>query len=277
MNNVFASPAKLNLMLHIIGQREDGFHQLQTIFQLLDYGDTLHVEVHSRDEITLTGFPDSSLAAEDNLIVKAARLLQRHTGCTKGALIRIGKLIPSGGGLGGGSSNAATTLIALNRLWNTELSLTKLASLGLQLGADVPLFVHGNSAWAQGIGEQLTPIEMPPHWYLVITPDCSISTTEIFSHKQLTRNTSPIKIAAALETGGHNDCEPVVSMLYPEVKQAMEWLKQYAEARLTGTGASLFAHFETRQEAERVFELLPAHLVGFIARGVNVSPLHQMA
>ena len=269
------APAKLNLMLHIIGRREDGYHNLQTLFQFIDYCDQLSFALLEQPNISITpALP--GVRAEENLIFRAARLLQQRTDTQKGVAIDIEKRVPMGGGLGGGSSNAATTLVGLNRLWNVGLSLDQLADLGLQLGADVPVFIHGYASWAEGVGERLTKVELPEPWYLVITPPCSVSTAEIFSHKELTRNTPAITIATALGHGGKNDCESVVSMLYPEVKMALEWLNQFANARMTGTGASLFASFDSRQEAEQVFKQLPSTFTGFVARGLNSSPLHQI-
>jgi len=270
------APAKLNLMLHITGRREDGYHNLQTLFQFLDYGDQLQFDALSSAEIEvisdLSGIPN-----EDNLIYRAALLLQQHSNCQQGARIHLEKILPMGAGLGGGSSDAATTLIALNQLWNLNIELAELAGLGLQLGADVPVFVRGYAAWAEGIGEQLTAVTLPEFWYLVLTPDCHVSTAEIFSHKELTRNTSAITIAAALKGGGRNDCEAVVSTLYPQVKQALIWLNQFAAARMTGTGASIFASFETQDQAQQVLDQLPDTLRGFIAQGENISPLHRTA
>lgn len=267
------SPAKLNLCLKITGRREDGYHLLQSLFQLLDYGDTLTFSPRNDGDITLST-PFEGVPDEDNLIVRAARALQNDSGCTQGVDIRCEKILPMGGGIGGGSSNAATTLLALNQLWQTHLSLDRLAKIGLRLGADVPVFVRGRTAWAEGVGEQLTPVEMPQHWYVVIHPGVSIGTREIFSHQQLTRNSRPIKIAAFLEQGAGNDCENVVKSLYPEVKIALEWLNQFAPAQLTGTGSCLFARFADEASAREVFSQRPASYSGFVARGVNHSPSH---
>lgn len=270
------APAKLNLMLHITGRREDGYHKLQTLFQFLDYGDELSFTPLSNSDIeVISDF--SEVPNEQNLIYKAARLLQEHSGCQQGARICLKKILPTGAGLGGGSSDAATTLIALNQLWELGYGLTELADLGLKLGADVPVFVHGHAAWAEGVGEQLTAVSPSEPWYLVLTPDCHVSTVEIFSHKELTRNTSAITIATALEGGCRNDCQPVVSKLYPAVKQALLWLNQFAAAKMTGTGASVFAEFPTQDQAQQVLAQLPNTLKGFIARGQNLSPLHRTA
>lgn len=267
------SPCKLNLFLHINGRLPNGYHQLQTVFQLLDYGDTLHFEQAATDAITLS--PEiSGVKFEDNLIIKAAKLLKATTGTTQGALIKLDKRLPMGGGIGGGSSNAATTLVGLNHLWQTGLSIEGLAEIGLQLGADVPVFVKGQSAWAEGVGEALSPIDLPERWYVVIRPDVHISTAEIFSQKKLTRDTPIIKVAAFLEGGGRNDCQNIVLQHYPQVKEAVDWLNQCSEARLTGTGSCIFASFANEGEAKRVLASRPEHLEGFVAKGVNRSPLH---
>ncbi|MFA7553752.1 MAG: 4-(cytidine 5'-diphospho)-2-C-methyl-D-erythritol kinase [Spongiibacteraceae bacterium] len=276
------SPAKLNLMLHIIGRREDGYHQLQTLFQLLDYGDTLHFEVRNDRQITLNPTLDG-VPNDNNLIIKAARLLQScttaDTDTNQGVDIQLEKILPMGGGLGGGSSNAATTLLALNQLWKLQLTLDQLATIGLQLGADVPVFIRGRSAWAEGIGEQLQAIEIPQAYYLVIKPDCKVTTGEIFSHKQLTRNTSPITMAAVFKQSYHNDCEAIVRQLYPEVNAALNWLNQQLTdknfARLTGTGACIFASFADLSSAQQILHKLPSDLQGFVAKGMNISPTHQ--
>lgn len=271
------SPAKLNLMLHITGRRPDGYHLLQTVFQLLDYGDTLHFTPREDNKITLSpAIP--GVANDNNLIVKAARLLQQQTATGFGVDIELEKILPMGGGIGGGSSNAATTLLALNQLWELHLSLDQLADIGLQLGADVPVFVRGHSAWAEGIGEQLHAMTIPETWYLVLKPDCEVSTSEIFSHKQLTRNTSPITMAAFFEQDNLNDCQQVVRNLYPPVDSALKWLSEHSAnnrpARLTGTGACVYTDFPDKESAQRVFSQLPKGLQGFIAKGVDVSPSH---
>ncbi len=267
-------PAKLNLFLHITGQRPDGYHNLQTVFQLLDYGDTLHLRVSDNDEITLaTHFP--GVPQEDNLIYKAARLLQKHTNTTQGAALHIDKRLPMGGGIGGGSSNAATTLLGLNQLWGTQQTIDELAELGRQLGADVPVFVRGHSAWAEGVGEALKPLQLPEKNYLVLAPRCHVSTAQIFSHKELTRDTPAITVAAFLDRGGKNDCQPLVETLFPQVRDAVEWLGQHGPTQLTGTGACVFASFPSKDAADAVFASKPEHFDGFVAKGVNLSPLHQ--
>jgi 4-diphosphocytidyl-2-C-methyl-D-erythritol kinase len=267
------APAKLNLFLHITGRRADGYHELQTLFQLLDYGDTLHFAAAPAGTLTLA--PElPGVAAEDNLILRAARLLLRHSGAAAGARIRLDKRLPLGGGIGGGSSDAATALLGLNRLWRLQLPLAELAAVGLQLGADVPVFVRGCSAWAEGVGERLRAVPLPAANYLILVPPCQVSTARIFSQGALTRNSTPITIAAFLREGGRNDCEPVAKTLYPEVAFALEWLNRFAPARMTGTGACVFASFSARSDAEAVLRQLPEGYRGFIARGVNRSPLH---
>jgi 4-diphosphocytidyl-2-C-methyl-D-erythritol kinase len=263
------SPAKLNLFLHITGRRPDGYHELQTLFQLLNWGDDLHFTANNSGQVTLggsfQGIPD-----DENLIMRAARLLP---GEKPGIHIEVEKRIPAGGGLGGGSSNAATTLLALNHLWQLGLTRGKLQSLGAQLGADVPIFTAGRTAWAEGVGEILTPVELPPNWYLVIAPDCHVSTAEIFSNEQLTRDTSPIKIAAFFEGHSRNDCQNLVRNLYPEVDNALKWLENFGEARLTGTGACVFARFPDESEARSALGQLPKQLTAFVAQGTNESPV----
>ncbi|WP_461482992.1 4-(cytidine 5'-diphospho)-2-C-methyl-D-erythritol kinase [Porticoccus sp.] len=266
------APAKINLFLHITGRRPDGYHNLQTLFQLLDFGDQLDIEVDSSGVIRVTPTLEA-VPPEDNLIYRAARLLQQESGCKMGAAIHLHKQLPMGGGLGGGSSDAATTLMALNTLWQLNWSREKLMFLGQQLGADVPVFIFGHSAWAEGVGEQLTKVEMKPYWYLVLAPDTQVSTATIFAHQGLTRNTHPIKIRAFLEQGGRNDCQTVVEALYPQVKKARLWLAQFADARLTGTGACLFARFDSEADARSVLKQMPAPWQGFVAQGVNRSPL----
>jgi 4-diphosphocytidyl-2-C-methyl-D-erythritol kinase len=263
------SPAKLNLFLHITGRRADGYHELQTLFQLLDWGDQLGFTANDSGVVSLAG-PDLGIPLEDNLIYRAARLLQRGS---LGAHITLAKRIPTGGGLGGGSSNAATTLLALNSLWQLGIPQAELQDMGASLGADVPIFIGGHTAWAEGIGEILTPLDLPERWYLVIAPACHVATGEIFSHLQLTRNTSPIKMAAFFEGDSRNDCQPLARSLFPEVDEALGWLEAFGEARLTGTGACVFASFASEAAAGTVFAQLPQHWTAFVARGLNVSPV----
>ncbi len=273
------SPAKLNLFLHITGRRPDGYHELQTLFQFLDYGDILTFRPRQDGRIILTA-QIPGVAADDNLIVRAARLLQKatHHGQLPGADITLDKRLPMGGGLGGGSSNAATALLGLDRLWGAGFTIDQLAELGLKLGADVPVFVRGHAAFGEGVGEKLTPADPPQDWFIVIKPDVDISTAEIFSQQGLTRNTPGITIAPAFEGDAsryRNDCEDVVKQLYPEVEKSLEWLSRFGPARLTGTGACIFGRFPTEAEARNIWARRPTGIKGFVARGVNLSPLHQ--
>jgi 4-diphosphocytidyl-2-C-methyl-D-erythritol kinase len=275
MSLAWPAPAKLNLFLHVTGRRPDGYHTLQTAFQLLDYCDEVFVEATHDGEIRR---PEGArgVAPEDDLVVRAARLLQSASGCTRGAEIRVRKRIPVGGGLGGGSSDAATVLVALNRLWGLAWSPRQLAELGLRLGADVPVFVHGRSAWAEGVGERLQPIELGPAWYLVVCPDCPVSTAEVFSAPELTRDTPETTINGFLSGGGRNDCEPVVRRRYPPVAEALEWVSARSgpgPAQLTGTGGCVFARFETAAQARAALPGLPAAWTAFVARGLEESPL----
>ncbi len=266
------APAKLNLILHITGQRQDGYHLLQTVFQFIDFSDLLDFSI--RDDAVITRQSNwQGVAEADDLIVRAARSLQQESTCQLGADINLQKRLPAGGGLGGGSSDAATTLVALNHLWGLGLTVDQLADIGLKLGADVPVFVRGSAAWAEGVGEQLTVIEPEELWYLVIHPDCFVSTQKVFNSSDLTRNTPAIRIRDFLEGGGHNDCESVVRNLYPEVAKALDWLGQFAEAKMTGTGSCLFASFDKQQQAESVYKKLPQGWKGFVVKGLNHSPL----
>lgn len=269
------SPAKLNLFLHITGQRSDGYHNLQTIFQFLNYYDTLHFQLNDKNMLSLTPALEG-VSNEDNLIIKAARILQQYSGCNLGADIQIEKVLPMGGGLGGGSSNAATTLLALNKLWNLGVSIKKLAELGLQLGADVPVFVHGHAAFAEGVGEILTPVpDLPEPWYLVVCPKVNVNTGKIFSHKELTRNSDPINMRTALRQE-RNDCQQIVTMLYPEIGKVLNLLSKYSLAKMTGTGACCYISFSSEAEASRVSDQLPAEYKAFVAKGLNLSPTHKV-
>ncbi|MHB0777016.1 4-(cytidine 5'-diphospho)-2-C-methyl-D-erythritol kinase [Halomonas sp. WWR20] len=276
MSLTLPAPAKLNRMLHITGQRPDGYHELQTLFQFLDHGDTLHFSPRRDSRIELTP-PLVGVAAQDNLIVRAAHLLQQASGCRLGVDIRLDKRLPMGGGLGGGSSNAATTLLALNRLWQLRLTPTALAELGLSLGADVPVFVHGRAAWAEGIGERLTPVELDTPWFIVLHPGVAVSTPSVFRHAELTRDTPPISMARALQGGceWRNDCEVVARRLYPAVDHAIEWLRQFGPAMLTGTGACLFCPLTSESVADRILRRARGDWQAFKARGCNTSPLHN--
>ncbi len=271
---IWPAPAKLNLMLRITGRRADGYHELQTVFQFLDLCDELSFRIRQDHSISCTGI--SGLDDKNNLIIRAARLLQATTNTRLGSDIHINKKLPMGGGLGGGSSDAATTLLALNRLWGTNLELTQLAELGLKLGADVPVFVYGQSAWAEGIGEKITPISLPEPWYLVLTPPVHVSTGGIFCDSRLTRDADRIKIRDFLAGQHDNDCLPIVKNRYPEVGDALDWLGNYAEARLTGTGSCIFAAFQSQQEAVALLNKTPAGLTGFVAKGLNRSPVNEL-
>lgn len=268
------APAKLNLFLHVVGRRADGYHLLQTVFQLLDRCDYLTFKPRPDGQICRHN-PIAGIPAEEDLSVKAARLLQKTCHTDQGITIEIDKRLPMGGGLGGGSSDAATTLVALNHYWRLRLSIDELAHLGLQLGADVPVFVHGQNAWAEGIGEQLTPLMLDEEWFLVLAPGCSVTTKDIFNDSKLTRNSQPITIEDFKRGNANNDCAEVVYRRYPEVADAAAWLSQYAKPCLTGTGACVFAAFTDYQTAERVFAQVPSNLAGFITRGVQYSPLYK--
>lgn len=269
---VFPAPAKLNLFLHVLGRRRDGYHLLQTAFRFIDYGDELSFAVRADGAIRHTN-PLQGVPAEQDLSMRAARALQQETGCREGVDIGILKRLPMGGGLGGGSSDAATTLIALNRLWRTGLSRERLQRLALTLGADVPLFVFGRNAFAEGIGERLRVLRLPPAWYLVLVPELAVSTAEIFAAAELTRNTNAITIAAFSVGQGRNDLEPVVCRRYPQVARHLEWLHHYGDARMTGSGACVFCAFDNEEQARRVLSVLPAEMRGFVARGLDRHPL----
>ena len=273
------SPAKLNLFLHITGRRPDGYHELQTLFQFLDYGDDLTFTPTPEQPGARLEEPVPGVSDDDNLIIRAAKaLLESNREQLPGVNIRITKRLPMGGGLGGGSSNAATTLLGLNHLWNLRLGIDQLAGIGLTLGADVPVFVRGHAAFGEGVGEKLTNANPPEDWFVIIKPACNINTGKIFSEQGLTRNTPRIRIAPAFEGDAsryRNDCEDVVRKLYPEVNQSLEWLSQFGPARLTGTGACIFGRFPTESAARIIWESKPSGVTGFVAKGVNSSPLHQ--
>jgi 4-diphosphocytidyl-2-C-methyl-D-erythritol kinase len=272
----FPSPAKLNLFLHIVGQRADGYHQLETVFQFLEHGDVLEIKINNSDNIDLLT-PIDGVDNDDNLIIKAAKLLKQNSNLKNiGAEIKINKVLPMGGGLGGGSSNAATVLLALNYLWKLNLPLSELAKLGLSLGADVPIFIHGFAAFAQGVGEKLTPVSPEEYWYLVSKPDVNISTQSVFTTKELTRNTKKLDFSNLNIDLCHNDCQDVVIKAYPKVAKLLAWLVEYAPSRMTGTGACIFTRFATEKEACRLQSLLPAEVESFVTRGLNCSPLHTL-
>ena len=266
------APAKLNLFLHVTGRRTDGYHELQTVFQLVDLADTIAIRVREDGAIERPEGP-AGVPADSDLAVRAARALKRASGTPLGASLRVLKRIPQGGGLGGGSSDAATTLLALNELWGCGLARDHLAALGLPLGADVPVFIKGLSAWGEGIGERLTPVELPERWYLIIHPGCAVSTGSVFQSPELTRNSPVITIRDFFESGGRNDCEPVVRRLCPEVGEALDWLGRFAPARLTGTGSCVFAAYGSAIEAERVAARVPDRWTSAVARGLNASPV----
>lgn len=269
------APAKLNLCLHILGRRPDGYHRLQTVFQFLDYGDQLEFMPRDDGAIQRIDGPDTVPAAQD-LCVRAATALRQAAGIDAGVDIALNKRLPMGAGLGGGSSDAATTLLALNQIWKIQWPAERLVELGLQLGADVPVFVQGKAAWAEGVGEQMTPLDgsqLAEPFYLVITPDCEVSTAEVFNHPKLTRDTAPLTIADFLAGQTGNDCLDVVRECYAPVAAALDWLAAFADARLTGTGASVFAAFAERGQALAVQQQLPEGWQSFVARGLNRSPL----
>ncbi|MEX6501723.1 4-(cytidine 5'-diphospho)-2-C-methyl-D-erythritol kinase [Pseudomonas zhanjiangensis] len=268
------APAKLNLMLHILGRRADGYHELQTLFQFLDHGDELGFALRQDGQIRLHT-EVAGVSHDSNLIVRAARQLQAQSACALGADIWLDKRLPMGGGIGGGSSDAATTLLGLNHLWQLDWDEDRLASLGLSLGADVPVFVRGRAAFAEGIGEKLTPLQLDEPWFLVAIPQVLVSTAEVFSDPELTRDTPPIKVRSLLEGGGHNDCQPVVQKRYPEVHNALILLNKFVPTRLTGTGACVFGSFPNKDDADKVARQLPVTLPSFVAQGRNVSMLHR--
>jgi 4-diphosphocytidyl-2-C-methyl-D-erythritol kinase len=273
----FPAPGKLNLFLHVLGRREDGMHELQTVFRLVDRSDRVGIGAREDGEIRFSG-----PFGEDNLCIRAARLLKEETGTGKGANLELEKTLPVGGGLGGGSSDAATVLLVLNRLWNLNLSRAELMRLGLRLGADVPLFVYGRNALGEGVGERLQGLDLGPAWYLVLTPQVSVSTKEIFSDGALTRDTKPLTMAPFLSGQGRNDLEPIALRRYPEIAEHLAWLKKRSprasiSARMTGSGACVFAEFSRPEEAVALHGQLPPALRGFVAQGLELHPLHDWA
>ncbi len=276
------APAKLNLCLHVTGRRADGYHDLQTIFQLISLSDQLSFDLREDGRVVRLDYEGSTaqslrdVAEDQDLCVRAARALQTRSGVTAGVTIRIRKTIPVGGGLGGGSSDAATTLVALNALWACGLSTDELAAIGITLGADVPVFIRGRSGVGEGVGERLTPLELPNSWFLVIHPGVAVPTRDVFQAPELTRNSPVLTIPALLASGGRNDCEPVVRERYPEVAAALDWLGRYASARLTGTGSCLFARFASAAEAERVAARVPDVWRAYVVQGLAESPLLQV-
>lgn len=271
------APAKLNLFLHITGRREDGYHLLQTVFQFLDYADTISLTLREDGVVNRTSdLP--GVEAEDDLVVKAAKRLQRHCATSLGVDIAVDKILPMGGGLGGGSSNAASVLVGLNHLWGCGLEQQELMDLGVELGADVPVFIFAQSAWAEGVGERLKAVELPEKWFLVLKPSINVSTAKVFSNSQLRRDCSTITIRDFLEGQTENVCEKPVREIYPEVDQALTDLARYCEngeSKLTGTGACVFAAFDNKEQAESALSALSEKWDGFVARGMNQTPLKE--
>lgn len=266
------SPGKINLFLHINGRRNDGYHNLQTIYQLIDVADILTFSPRQDHEVTLeTDLP--GVPRDQNLVMRAARLLQKYDKRRRGISITINKKLPIGGGLGGGSSNAATTLVGLNHYWQLGLSLEQLLTLGRQLGADVPVFILGQSCWAEALGDQMTPIEIPAARYIILTPRVHVSTVEIFCDKQLKRDTPLVPISIEWAKKGGNDCQDVTFKHYPKVKEAFDWLSEYGEVRMTGTGSSLFMPCSDTMDAQKIMAAAPPGYEIFYAQGLNVSPL----
>jgi 4-diphosphocytidyl-2-C-methyl-D-erythritol kinase len=275
-DEAWPAPAKLNLMLRVLGRRPDGYHRLQTVFQFIDRCDLLRFDVRPDAEIrriqAIPGVPEAQ-----DLTVRAARALQSATGCRLGVDLGLEKRLPMGGGLGGGSSDAATTLVALDRLWRLDIGAEGLACIALGLGADVPVFVRGQAAWGEGVGEDLTPVDLPEPWFLVLVPPVSVSTAAVFAHPELTRDSPPVTLRDFFSGDRHNDCAAVVRRDYPAVAAALDWLDRESGAagggRLTGTGGCCFAAYERRDQARAALERLPPGLEGFVARGINRSPL----
>lgn len=270
------APAKINLFLHVVGRRADGYHLLQTVFRFLDFGDVLRFAPRD-DGAIVAAHALPGVDPDTDLTVRAARLLREAAGTRDGATIALEKRIPMGGGLGGGSSDAATTLLALNRLWQCGLSSEKLQALGLQLGADVPIFIHGRSAFAEGVGERFSDVALPPAWYLVTMPGVAVPTAEIFRSPDLRRDTPAIRAADWRPGQGSNDLEPVACRLYPEVAAHLTWLRARAPARMSGSGACCFAEFETEAVARAALAALPAGMRGLVARGLDGHPLRSAA
>jgi 4-diphosphocytidyl-2-C-methyl-D-erythritol kinase len=274
MTHSFPAPAKLNLFLHVVGRRADGYHLLQSIFRLIDRADVVHLEVRD-DAVIVRQGEVSGVPEGQDLAVRAARLLQANAPPGWGVNIRLDKILPMGGGLGGGSSDAATVLLALNRLWQVNLSRTELQALALQLGADVPVFIFGQTAFAEGVGEILHPVDAAPAWYVVLTPPVQVPTASIFAAPELTRDTPPLKIARFSAGMGRNDLQSVVMGRHPEVASHIAWLEQFGEARMTGSGACVFAAFESESAAQAVLQSLPGSMQGFVAQGLDRHPLYD--
>lgn len=271
----YPAPAKLNLFLHVLGRRPDGYHELQTLFRFVDRCDRL--QIRSRPDGVIRRLNDiDGLPPDQDLVVRAAHGLQTRYGVKAGAEIRLEKHLPMGGGLGGGSSDAATVLIVLNRLWGLDRPVDELASLGVQLGADVPVFVRGENALGEGVGERLTPVDLPPAWYVVLVPPVAVPTARVFNDPALTRNSNRMTMSAFFAGGARNDLEPVVCRLYPAIKDHLDWLRRHGPAWLTGSGACVFATFGQEQQAREVFSARPPHMQGFVARGLDAHPLRGM-
>ena len=271
--STWPAPAKLNLFLHVVGRRPDGYHLLQTLFRFIDRGDSLRFSPRADSAIVLAT-PIPGVPAESDLTVRAARRLQEATGCRRGATVHLDKQLPMGGGLGGGSSDAATVLLALNHLWELHLPRAQLQEIGLALGADVPIFVFGRNAFAEGVGEELTPVSLPPAWYVVLEPPVQVPTPAIFGAPDLRRDTPAIGVADWLPGYGHNDLEPVACRLFPAVAEYLAWLKQYApDAMMTGSGACVFAEFPDREAAAAILACLPQFMRGWLAEGLAAHPL----
>ncbi len=276
---VYPAPAKLNLFLHVIGRRKDGYHLLQTVFRFLDFSDQLSFALQENGAVKLHT-PTPGVPEENDLCVRAAKLLQQESGVSLGVEIFLEKRIPMGGGLGGGSSDAATTLLALNRLWGLDWTRNRLMELGLRLGADVPVFIFGENAFAEGIGEKLSSIVLPSAWYLVLVPPAQVPTAQIFASNELTRNTIPIRIPPFSVVQGHNDLESVVCLAYPEVARHLEWLKQLdtaTMAAMTGSGACVFAEFATEAAAQGALSQVPDNMKGLVAQGLSRHPMYDFA
>ena len=272
--DAWPAPAKLNLFLHVVGRRADGYHEIQTVFQLVDLADRLFIAPRRDAEVRRLDGP-AGIPPEEDLCVRAARRLQEASHVGRGADIRLDKHVPIQGGLGGGSSDAATTLVALNEIWGLRMAPSILVELGLGLGADIPFFIHGQTAWGEGVGERLTPLELPPKHYAIVFPGVGISTAEIFQAPELTRKTPETTIRGFLKAGGRNDCEPVVAGRSPEVRRALDWLGRRGSARMTGTGSCVFAAFDDRGSAQAALADLPKGWRGFVARGLDRSPLQE--
>lgn len=274
-DSAYPAPAKLNLFLHVVGRRADGYHLLQTLFRFVDYGDTLHFVPREDGQVRLLN-PLPGVPEESDLTVRAARLLQQAANCTRGADIRLEKRLPMGGGLGGGSSDAATVLLALNHLWQLGLSRERLQALGLTLGADVPVFIFGRTAFAEGVGEALQAVPAAPAWYLVLQPPVAVPTVDIFRAPELKRDT-PAMAAADWRPGlGGNDLEPVACARFPEVARHLAWLQRFGRARMSGSGACVFAEFPDQAGAEAALAQLPPDMRGWVAPGLDSHPLYGL-